>query len=92
MDIGKVLALAATGRIRAHLHALGPARYVNFFSIPMMQEILTETGFAVCEISRAGKVNDRCRAKAGLATDPAGRACGEETPQPQPPVRPISRG
>jgi 2-polyprenyl-3-methyl-5-hydroxy-6-metoxy-1,4-benzoquinol methylase len=52
----KNLALAVTGKLDGHLHSLWEGRYLHFFSIPMITQVLGDVGFVDIEVARVGRI------------------------------------
>lgn len=52
----KNLALALSGKMDAHFHALWDHGHIKFWSIPTLSALLTETGFETPRFERVGRI------------------------------------
>jgi len=66
----KNLALALTGKMDAHFHALWDHGHIKFWSIPTLTELLDEVGFNVLRFERVGRVPPLAKSMIAIATKP----------------------
>jgi SAM-dependent methyltransferase len=70
----KNVVLAMTGKLDDHLHNLWPGRYLHFFSIAMIKQLLGGIGYADIEVARVGRIPALAKVMVVSARKPAGPA------------------
>jgi len=66
----KILALAATGKLGAHLSIASTAAYVNLFTVASIKDLLVASGFVDVAVSRVGRIAPLAKAVVVVSRKP----------------------